>query len=95
MPMIDFNVSPKILIIIRNQCKNREYGNKSKVGTIQNPPYVFDISGFMNPGRNSIKTIVTTTLDRGQLRYPEPFIILNHDISENTGMYGGFMLYYD
>jgi hypothetical protein len=65
------------------------------VGKILHPPYVFNVSNFMINGKNRIKAIVTTTLDRDQNNYTEPYIILNHDISEGTGMYGEVVLYYN
>jgi hypothetical protein len=67
--------------------------NDNFVGTIQYPPYVFDISGYLVKGQNIIKAVVTTTLDRDQNNYPEPFIVLNYEISEGTGMYGEVVLH--
>ena len=69
--------------------------NHHKVGVIQNPPYVFDVSEFIREGTNHIKAIVTTTADRDQLHYPEPFVLLSHDVIEPTGMYGNVVLRYE
>ena len=68
--------------------------NEQYVDTIQYPPYVFDVSGYFTAGQNTIKAIVATTLDKDQNHYPEPFIVLNHDISEGTGMYGEIVLHF-
>ena len=67
--------------------------NDNCAGTVQYPPYVFDISRYLVKGQNTIKAVVTTTLDRDQNNYPEPFIVLNHEVSEGTGMYGDVVLY--
>jgi len=41
-----------------------------------------------------MKAIVTTTLDKDQNNYPEPFVVLNHEVSEGTGMCGEVNLHY-
>jgi hypothetical protein len=67
--------------------------NDNCVGTVLYPPYVFNISEYLLKGKNTIKAVVTTTLDRDQNNYPEPFIVLNHEASEGTGMYGDVVLH--
>jgi hypothetical protein len=67
--------------------------NDTYVGDKLHPPYIFDISGLLIKGTNTIRAIVTTTLDRDQLNYPDPFIVLNFDNMESTGMYGEIWLY--
>ncbi len=68
--------------------------NDRHVGTAQYPPYVLEVGEYLVKGGNNIKAIVTTTLDKDQNNYPEPFVVLNHEVSEGTGMYGEVNLYY-
>lgn len=62
-------------------------------GSVQYPPYVFDISAYLKEGKNRIKTIVTSTLDRDQVNYPEPFIILDYHVNEPVGLAGEVILH--
>ncbi len=68
--------------------------NDRFVGVLQNPPYVFDVGEYMKVGVNEIKVVVTTTADRDQLNYPDPFIVLSYDYIESSGMYGPIVLHY-
>lgn len=68
--------------------------NDRKVGTLLNPPYIFEVGSYMKKGANRLRAVVTTTADREQMKYPEPFIRLSHEIMESTGMYGEIALFY-
>jgi len=68
--------------------------NDRKVGTLLNPPYIFDVCSYMKKGTNRLRAVVTTTADREQKIDPEPFIRLSHEIMESTGMYGEIALFY-
>lgn len=64
------------------------YVNGVRIGDAICPPYIFDVSGVWKAGTNHIRAIVTTTLDRDQANYPEPFIIMDHHVSEPAGLCG-------
>lgn len=67
--------------------------NGTCVGSVQYPPYVFEISDYLREGKNQIKAIVTSTLDRDQVNYPEPFIRLDYHVTEPAGLAGEVILH--
>lgn len=67
--------------------------NDEYVGMRLQPPYVFDIGGLLRKGKNRIRAEVTTTLDREQMRYPEPPACQDYQVMEATGLCGKVKLY--
>ena len=57
------------------------------------PPYLFDVSGYLQAGKNLIRAEAVTTADREQLKFPEPFISMDYLVMEATGIYGAVTLY--
>lgn len=67
--------------------------NEINLGTRLHPPYIFEITEAVKKGNNKIRVIVTSTLDHDQTNHPEPFIIMDHHVSEPTGLSGDVNLY--
>ena len=63
------------------------------VGSKLYPPYVLDVTGYLKEGANTIKAIATCTLDRDQMNFPDPFILLDYHVSEPSGLAGEVKLY--
>lgn len=69
------------------------YVNDERVADALCPPYVFEVSGVLRAGKNRLRAVVTSTLDREQAKFPEPFILLDHHVSEAAGLSGEVRLY--
>ena len=64
------------------------YLNDKLVGKKLTPPYNIQIGDEFCLGTNRLKVEVATTLEREQIKYPEPPFRLTYNAVEPTGMFG-------
>ena len=69
------------------------YVNGARIGDALCMPYVFDVTEALKEGSNQLRAIVTSTPDREQTKYPDPFVLLDFHVSEPVGLAGEVRLY--